>query len=117
MSSDHTVRVLLPAGRIPLDSTVTKRTGTKEYILKNKLRVFPMPESKKTRLAREERGEERERGQEITALDGTLLLVCDGDANAITNSTELVWVTTRSGIRYWLDSGYGEWMSEEDDDQ
>lgn len=72
------VKIILAASDIPLGRTVTKKTGTKEYVLLDKLRVF---------------GENGER-REIKALPGALFLVCDGDANAIPSSTELLWVTT-----------------------
>lgn len=106
------VSILLPAGEIPLGATVTKRTGVKEYKLLDKLRVFPISESRAKRLERQAQGVPWEGAQEIKAQAGTRFLVCDGDANAISTSTILVWKTTKAGVANWL---RGEPYVEEDD--
>lgn len=34
-----TLRVLLPAGQVPCGSVITKRTGTKEYTIRDSIRI------------------------------------------------------------------------------
>ena len=71
------VKVILPARIIPLGSTVTKRTGTKEYVLRDRITVYDNGDSK----------------QEIIASDGAVYLSSEGCANAIASETNLVWHT------------------------
>ena len=85
-----TIKVILPAGQIPLGATVTNRTGRKEYVLQDPPRMFPTPNASFE-------------AQVIKAELGVRFLVNDGDANAIPNDLELVWFTTRDSLRYWLD--------------
>jgi len=92
------VKVLLPAGKIPLGATVTKRTGKKQYKLLGRLRMFPAPLPK----AEREAGGEKPAVQEIRAEPGVLFLVSDGDANAIKATTELMWTTTAEELVYHL---------------
>tara|TARA_R110000824_G_scaffold38621_4_gene117874 strand:+ start:672 stop:1034 length:363 start_codon:yes stop_codon:yes gene_type:complete len=86
------VKIIMAAGKIPNGSTVTKLRGTKEYLLKGEIRVFPVSVSSKERRARKEAGEELPKAQIIKALGGTCFLVCDGDANAIPSTLELIWL-------------------------
>lgn len=95
------ITVVLPAGKIPLGSTVTKRTGRKTYTLKDRLRVFSVPLTK----AEKEAGAVRGEGQEVVAEPGVLFLVNEGDANAIPSSTELMWTTTAQYLTDWLRHG------------
>jgi hypothetical protein len=95
------VKVLLPAGKIPVGATVTKKTGTKEYKLLDRLRVFPVALTKTERLAAQARNE-KPVVQEIKAQPGVLFLVCDGNANAILATTELMWTTTAERLCYHL---------------
>lgn len=69
------LKVILPAALIPLGSTVSKRTGRAQYTLGDRLRLFSSNEAKK----------------EIIAQEGTRFLIGTGDANAIPDTTELVW--------------------------
>lgn len=79
------ISVLLAASEIPEGSTVTKRTGEKEYTLRSSVQVY---------------------GQniEIKADPGTIFLIDTrtGNANAIPSSTVLVWTTTRERLWHWL---------------
>ena len=93
------IKIILPAWKIPLGATVTKRTGTKKYKLLDKLRVFPRQGSKET-----EKSAER---QEIRAESGVLFLVRDGDANAILAATELIWATTFEELAHHLEHVLG----------
>lgn len=82
----RTLKIILPAGEIPLGSTVTKKTGTKEYLLKDRLRVF---------------GETGDR-REIVAQPGCVFLVSEGDANAIPSTTEMLWTCQDWQLERWL---------------
>jgi len=82
-----TIKVVLPACSIPVDSLVTKRTGQKVYTLRKEIRIF---------------GTSERRG--ITADAGVLFLVSEnGDINAIPAGTELVWSATADELRDLLD--------------
>jgi len=86
---NNVIKVMLPAWQIPVGSTVTKRTGRKEYILTDRLTVYPLAGH----------GEK----QEIRADDGVRFLVQEhGTANAIQGSLELVWITTMDGLQCFL---------------
>ena len=81
------IKVILPANEIPLDSIVTKRTGEKEYILKDRMRVF---------------GREQGQDGEVVAKDGCRFLVKDGDANVVSPDTELVWLVDEGILSSFL---------------
>jgi hypothetical protein len=82
------MKIILPASDIPLGSIVTKRTGEKQYTIRNKIRIF------------NENGIEKE----ITSNDGTRFLVNkNGDANVINSNTELVWYTDKSTLINFLE--------------
>ena len=81
------IAVLLPAMDIPLDSTVTKRTGEKEYTLRDRLRIY---------------GEENS-PKEIKAADGSRFLVSEnGDANVVSGTTKLLWHVEEEELIYYL---------------
>lgn len=80
--------VLLPAGSIPLNSIVSRHSGTKKYTLKDRLRVFS----------------EGGLAQEIRADQGTVFLVADGDAEAINAEKLVLWLTDRETFRNYLDT-------------
>jgi hypothetical protein len=84
---DLTLKVILPAALIPLGSTVSKRTGRAQYTLGDRLRLFSPNEAKK----------------EIVAQEGTRFLIGTGDANAIPDSTELVWEINEEDLLYFLE--------------
>ena len=81
------LKILMPAGSIPVDSTVTKRTGDKKYMLRDRIRIFG------------EDGGPRE----IKASDGARFLVAqNGDANAVNSTTELLWYAEESDLIQYL---------------
>lgn len=79
------VKVILPAGQVPLGSTVCKRSGAKEYKLLDHLRVF---------------GEER---REVKAQPGCRFMVSEGDAEAIPDTLEILWLATDDALLEYLD--------------
>ena len=83
--NEFPIRVLLPAYLIPLGSIVTKKTGEKEYSLKNNIKIYG------------------EGGQEIKAPKETLFLVCDGSINIINRETLLLWSADDYDLKEFLD--------------
>lgn len=81
------MKVIMPAGQIPLGSTVTKIKGEKPYNLTDRLRVFSSDGSPR---------------RDILAEKGTVFLVHEGDANAIAASTEVVWLTNSEELLTYL---------------
>ena len=82
------IKVLLPASMIPVGSTVTKRTGEKEYQIVDKLRIF---------------GPENER-KELNAADGCRFLTTfGGDTNMVSRDTILGWNVDAWKLRNYLD--------------
>jgi hypothetical protein len=81
------MKVLIPANEIPLGSTVTKKTGDKTYIIKNKIRIYGDPSLQK----------------EIKADENVRFLV-GNDANIvmITDNTELLWHVSDMDLYYYL---------------
>ena len=80
------MKIILRSIDIPLESTVSKVTGTKEYIIKDRIRIF---------------GDDSKR--ELLAIDGTRLLISDrGDANSVTAETELIWHTDVDTLKRYL---------------
>ena len=71
-------KILLPVSDVPNDTSVTKKTGEKEYKIQRKIRIFAKDE---------------DRRQEIIAKDDTAFLVPldgRGDVNVISGDTEVV---------------------------
>lgn len=84
---DCRIKLILLAGQIPLGSIVTKITGEKRYVLKDRLRVFT------------EEGETRT----VNCDAGTRFLVYEGDANVVSCDKELIWLATDDEARDYLD--------------
>lgn len=83
------MKILMPARDIPLEATVTKRGGEKEYVLRDRLRIF---------------GEDG-KPKELRAEEGTRLLVAsNGDANVVAGNTELIWQADEDEVRMLLDT-------------
>jgi hypothetical protein len=83
------ISIVMAAGDIPDNSIVTKRTGQKEYIIKNKIRIFADQNS----------------GTQAQTLesDGVrYLTVGNGDINAISAKLELIWRTTTGELYEFL---------------
>ena len=76
----------MPAGRIPIGSTVTKRTGEKPYNLRDKITIYSEPK------------------QEIHAGNQARFLVNPetGDASLVAMTTELFWSASESQLRSFL---------------
>lgn len=84
-----TIDVLLPAGDIPDGSTVTKRTGAKEYTLKQKIKIYADKDSGTS--------------PQVLEADGVKYLTGDGAINAISDNVVLVWKTTTGELHSFLD--------------
>lgn len=85
---DERITMILPAWQIPEGSTVTKRTGEVEYLLRPEIKVY----SKKGVT------------QVIKAGGGVLFLVgSDGNANAISADTKLAWSPYIDEAIYFLE--------------
>lgn len=83
------IKVVLPAGEIPIDadSCVTKVNGTKELILRSQMRAFAEDRSVRT----------------ITCDEKSLLLVSpNGDASVISKETELIWIVEMDVFKSFL---------------
>ena len=74
----------LPAGQIPLGSTVRKGRGSTEYVLANELVVWRRDTKDKT----------RERKIELTPESDEVLLLAPGYAQIESKEAELVWLAT-----------------------
>jgi hypothetical protein len=86
MMREMMLRVLMPAGEIPVGATVTKRTGEKPYILRDKITIYTEPK------------------QEIKAGDQARFLVGDnGDVNVVAMVTELLWTVSESQLSEFLE--------------
>lgn len=82
------MKVILEAQDVPLGSTVTKKTGEKEYRITDRIKIFGENISQK----------------EIIADDGTRFLVADvGNVNVISGRTELVWHIDDDDLYHYLD--------------
>jgi hypothetical protein len=81
------IKLILPANQIPVESTVTKKTGDKKYTLRKELRVFSIDKTE----------------QKIKAENGTVFIVSEkGDANAVSGTEELVWHATNNAALEFL---------------
>ena len=82
------MKIIVPAIEIPAGEQVTKVTGSKHYIIKDELRIYD---------------EDSVAPRNLVALAGTRLLVGDdGNANAISAHTELVWVASIQSVRNYV---------------
>jgi hypothetical protein len=79
------IKLILPAGEIPLDSTVTKATGNKPYQLVDTIRFFGegAPEN-------------------VCSGKGVLFLVNGSSVNAVPADQELAWTMPEEEILSWL---------------
>jgi len=93
-------KIEMPAGEIPLGETVTKTTGEKEYVLLDKLRIFPVATTSKERRVAKEEGRELPKGEPVPAPEGHRFLVHDGNANMVEDTKVLSWRIHRSDLTY-----------------
>ena len=74
--------------RIPLESTVTKRTGEKEYTLRDRIRIFDGAGVPKV----------------ILATDGARFIIApNGDVTADAGTTPLLWHVERYRLLQFLE--------------
>ena len=78
MKNSDAVKILLSASKIPTGATVTKRTGQKQYMIVDTLKVYGLDGG----------------NREIKGDDNTRFLVAGTNMNAISGDTELMWHTT-----------------------
>jgi len=85
------MKVLLSIKDIPVDSTVCKKTGEKEYLLKNSI-VFYDENGKKN---------------EIVSADGTKFLISKTDGskiNIVSGETEMLWFVSEDDLLEYLNN-------------
>lgn len=82
--------ILLPASDIPAGSTVTKRTGDKEYILRDRITAYG----------------ENGKGMELTPDAGMRFMVdpTTGNANIISGDKIICWKTDRYELQAHLEA-------------
>ena len=85
------IKVLLPASKIPLDSIVTKRTGEKKYILKDKIIIFNKPDTDTKNTV-------------IKAEDGSRFLISEDYNNIVSHDTILCWITSKKDLLIYLEN-------------
>ena len=81
-----TIKVLLPARLIPVESKVTKRNGEKIYIVKDKIPFY----NGGTQYP------------EIRADDGVKFLVSENSINVVDAESELLWHTDENTLSRFL---------------
>lgn len=84
------MRLIIPASEIPIGSTVTKRTGSKEYTIMDRIIIH----------------ESCPRPRIITAEDGCRFLIdpiSPGNVSTVTAETELAWVTDKFRLQDFLE--------------
>jgi len=85
-----TIKVIVPAWQIPDEATVSKRTGTKKYLLRRKITIY-------------NHSTEKESPQNIEAKENTVFLVStNGNIEAYGGKVELIWYTDYHGICSFL---------------
>ena len=81
------MKVLMPVSEVPIGSTITKKTGEKEYTVREKIRIFG----------------DNTHQKEICADDNTRFLISDnGDINVISGDTEVLWLVTSEKLYQYL---------------
>ena len=71
----ETVKILMPARMIPVNETVTMRTGEKEYTILDEVRIYGMEGD----------------NNHITADDSTRFLMAGNKINVVSGDKELMW--------------------------
>jgi hypothetical protein len=83
------ISVILRASRIPEYSTVAKVLGSKEYVLRDSLKIYTKGDSEP---------------RELKAEKGTRLLVDrEGNANSILEDVELKWIVDVNVLKEFLE--------------
>lgn len=86
------MKLILEAKSIPVGSTVTKKTGEKEYTIRDDIKIYgsTSPEQKETL-------------RELKADAGTRFMVSnDGNINIIQGDLELIWHVEPNVLYDWL---------------
>jgi hypothetical protein len=83
--------VLMYAKDVPLGSTVTKRTGAKEYTISDQVRIFHADQKTKPTV--------------IPAVDGARFIASGTDFNAVAPETVLVWIVEPEALAEYLEFG------------
>lgn len=94
-------KIILPAAKIPVRSTVTKQTGTKRYTLLDRITVWPInPTGSKVE---KEAADPDAKPQVIEATGGTRFLMSgEGSVQVIPGDLELKWYASRQTFLWWL---------------
>lgn len=82
------MKVVMHAGDIPDGATITKRTGQKEYTLKDKIVVYTDKESTAAAITLQ--------------TPGVKYLTGDSSINAVSSDVELVWHTDLTALHRYL---------------
>lgn len=95
------IKVILPVHDIPNKSTVTKPSGTTQYVLTREIRFFPKNKSAGERHS-------------VAAKDGCVFLVNDqGDVSVYPPTVELAWLVDADELRVYLDQRSVRWYGDE----
>lgn len=90
---NDTLKILLPAKSIPVESRVTKKTGENLYTVLDQLVIYPVGGGK----------------QVIKAEEGTRFIVpvSNGHSiNCVSGDTEMIWLASAREVRELLDERY-----------
>lgn len=91
------VKVILPAGEIPLDALVTKVTGEKEYLLREEIIIYG-------KLENHESTGDKSKTVIKAGENCRFLLGVNGDVNAIDCNTKLAWIVSKVDLLEWLEN-------------
>jgi hypothetical protein len=96
---ERVIKVIVPLGDVPLGATITKRTGTQQFIVANRIRIFS---DSKTEL--NPKGKPKKECREIAADENVRFIVHRGtDITAMPVDTEVVWFADASDLMDYLD--------------
>jgi hypothetical protein len=90
------IKIILPAKCIPISSIVSKKNGTKLYIIRHLIRIF------------NDKGLENEIkcDEETRFLISINPVMNDGSVNVINGNTELVWYAEARDVISYLENKY-----------
>ena len=86
------MKIILPAGEIPIGSRVTKRTGTSTFKLIDMVQIYSDIKGEPSKKIRADEGV-----RFLIGVNG------GGDINAISDKTELCWITSRDELLDFLE--------------
>ena len=82
------LKVILPAGKIPEDASVTKLTGTVQYVLRKSLVIYS-----------DVAGKPR---QDIKADEGCVFMIGERSTTVVPASKELIWIVELDVFRNYI---------------